>query len=124
MPYEIAAVTSELLWLNVSGRLTKKDYDAACQVLLETMSRQERPPRLLVSLDDFLGWEGSQEWNDMTFLSEHGDRIAKVAVVGDRRWEDQVLMFSGAPLRKTPVRFFDAADLEKALGKARAWLAQ
>jgi SpoIIAA-like len=120
MPYEIVSRADELLWIRVSGRLAKADYDAACELLLDTLLRQGKAPRLLVSLDGFLGWEGSQEWSDLAFLSRHGDEIAKIAVVGDRRWEDEVMMFSGAPMRKTPVRFFDAPDLEL----AKAWLAQ
>jgi hypothetical protein len=41
--------------------------------------RQGKTPRLLVTIEGFLGWAGSQEWNDMAFLSWHGDEIAKIA---------------------------------------------
>jgi len=120
MPYEIVSRAGELLWIRVSGHLTKAEYDAACQQMLGSMLGQGKAPRLLVSLDGFLGWERGGDWSDMAFLSRHGDEIAKIAVVGDRRWEDEVMMFTGAPLRKTPVRFFDAPDLDL----AKAWLEQ
>lgn len=54
----------------------------------------------------------------MSFFVQHGAAIERIAVVGDERWLDDVLMFAAAGLRRAPVRFFAAG----ALVDARRWL--
>ena len=81
------------------------------------------PPKaaqvLLVLLENFTGWERSEAWGDTDFFFSHRDDFEKIAVVGNPRWEAQVLAFTGAGLRKGPVKFFP----ETAESEARAWLA-
>ena len=50
----------------------------------------------------------------------HGSEIARIAIVGDPKWEAQALAFAGAGFRKAPVKFFPN-EQEAA---ARAWLAE
>ena len=38
---------------------------------------------LVMAEEDFCGWEGDEVWNDMMFFIMHGDRIEKIAIVGD-----------------------------------------
>ena len=76
------------------------------------------PVRLLFLLQGFGGWEQGTEWNDLSFYVKHGDRIERIAIVGDERWQSEAMMFAAAGLRKAPVEFFPASDLER----ARAWL--
>ena len=75
--------------------------------------------RVLVMVEaDFSGWVGNEVWNDMTFFVEHGDRIAKIAIVGDPKWETRMLMFTGAGFRRGPVKYFTG----NRLAEANAWL--
>ena len=53
------------------------------------------------------------------FFNDRND-FEKIAVVGDPRWEALVLAFTGAGLRKGPVKFFS----ETGKSEARAWLAE
>jgi hypothetical protein len=48
----------------------------------------------------------------------HGAKIAKIAIVGGGTKEDELKAFTGAGLRPTPVRLFNAEETEQ----ARAWL--
>ena len=43
---------------------------------------------------------------DTDFFFSHRNDFEKIAVVGNPRWEAQVLAFTGAGLRKGPVKFF------------------
>jgi hypothetical protein len=74
--------------------------------------------RLLFVLTGFEGWEPGAPWNDLTFYVRHGERIERIAIVGDERWKSESLMFAGADLRSGPVEFF----VPGALTKAREWL--
>ena len=53
-------------------------------------------------------------------IFSHRIDFEKIAVVGNPRWEAQVLAFTGTGLRKGPVKFFP----ETGESEARAWLAK
>jgi len=57
---------------------------------------------------------------DTDFFFSHRNDFEKIAVVGNPRWEAQVLAFTGAGLRKGPVKFFP----ETGGSEARAWLSE
>lgn len=50
----------------------------------------------------------------MTFFVQFGDRIAKIAIVGDPKWESRMLMFTGAGFRRAPVKCFTESQLPEA----------
>ncbi len=87
-------------------------------------SRERSPPagtvKLLVLLESFTGWERGAAWDDTEFFFSHLNDIEKIAVVGNPRWEAEVLAFTGAGLRQGPVKFFP----ETGESEARAWLAE
>ena len=76
--------------------------------------------KLLVLLENFSGWERSEAWGDTDFFFSHRNDFEKIAVVGHPGWEAPVLAFTGAGLRKGPVKCFP----ETGEPEARAWLAE
>jgi SpoIIAA-like len=106
--------------LDVNGVLSKDDLDRVQELLLKEMDRTDnRTARLLVVLEGFEGWDSrNSNWGDLTFFVKHGDRLERIAIVGNERWRDHALMFAAADLRRGPVEFF-ASD---AMSDARAWL--
>lgn len=108
------------IWeLHISGTLKKAELDAA-QAAGSKALASGGEARLLITLEDtFSGWGKGEAWGDTTFFSDHGDQIVKIAVLGDRPWEEEMLMFLGAGLRRAPVRYFPRAAREAAL----EWLA-
>ena len=71
-------------------------------------------------LENFTGWERGERCGDTDFFFSHRNDFEKIAVVGNLRWEAQVLAFTGAGLRKGPVKLFP----ETGEPEARAWLAE
>lgn len=106
-----------LLVLRVGGELKKSELDAVQSEFVRMIVAG--PVKLLVLLEDFTGWERTEDWGDTDFFFSHRNDFEKIAVVGDARWESQVLAFTGAGLRQGPVKFFR----ETAESEARAWLA-
>lgn len=105
---------SENVWeIRIRGMLKKAEFDSVQAKAREEIAKTGKI-RMLVILDDFLGWEPGTDWGDMSFFYEHGDDIEKIAIVGDPKWEQKALMFAGAGLRAGPVRFFPASELEQA----------
>jgi len=110
---------NRLLVLHVGGELKKSELDAVQSVFAEKIAGAGTV-KLLVLLEDFTGWERDEAWGDTDFFFSHRNDFEKIAVVGDPRWEAQVLAFMGAGLRKGPVKFFP----ETIESEARAWLAE
>jgi hypothetical protein len=103
--------------LHIRGILKRAEMSAFEQEIAPRITDGERP-RVLVMLENFAGWEKGQDWNNLDFMFTHGDKLAKIAIVGAGAREAEVKAFTGAGLRPTPVRFFSAEQI----AAARAWL--
>jgi len=108
---------SPLCEIHIRGVLQRSGF-AASENELASHIEAGNSPRILVVLEDFAGWEKGADWNNLDFVFTHGDKIAKIAIVGDKRWEAEVKMFTGAGMRSTPVGYFEPDRL----ADARAWV--
>ena len=102
----------------ITRQMTLEDQHA-----LETIAKSAiddgDDARLLVTLEDFTGWAKSDGWgNDIDFMVAYGDRIRRIAIVGQPRWRDEALAFVGQGFRATDVRYF----VPDALEEANAWI--
>jgi len=105
--------------MQISGQLKKSELDT---VLAEAAKKLTADPqlriKLLIIVKDFKGWEGGADWGDMSFYIEHGDKIEKIALVADPKRANELMMFMGAGIRPTPLKFFPPDQIEQ----ARKWL--
>jgi hypothetical protein len=109
--------TDRVATLEIQGELKKSDLDTA-QSAIVPMIAAAGSVKLLVLLKNFTGWERNEDWGDTDFFFSHRNDFEKIAVVGPSRWEAQVLAYTGAGLRKGPVKFFGETGEQE----ARAWL--
>jgi hypothetical protein len=116
MSMEMRVEGQGLLVARIHGILRRSELDEG-QGAAAKMIRQVGKISALILLEGFQGWERRDEWSDMSFLFEHDNDIEKIALVGQEKWRDEALMFAGAGLRHSAVRYFNDAD------EARAWLA-
>jgi hypothetical protein len=119
MPLQIKYEPNETCVLRISGVLKRSEFGAEEKALARHIDSGSNPC-LLVILDNFKGWEGGADWDDLDFYISHGRKISRIAIVAERRWEPLALAFAGAGVRRTPVKFFPANEL----GQARGWLAE
>ncbi len=108
-----------LLVLRVGGELKKVELDALQSAFVWKMAGAGMV-KLLVLLKNFTGWERSEAWGETDFFFSHRNDIEKIAVVGNPRWDAQVLAFASPGLREGPMKLFP----ETSESEARAWLAQ
>jgi len=71
-------------------------------------------PRVLTVLESFEGWQRAAEWGNLDFQYWHSNEIAKIAIVGEPKWEADALAFAGASLRKAQVKFFPLGQVGEA----------
>ena len=107
----------QLLVVRLSGKVTAQEFHAAQQEASELLK-----PLVWVGvvavLQDFQGW-GSGDWSDSSIQFQHDSQIKRMALVGDRKWEDAVLMFVGKGIRHFDIEYFEPAQLTT----AREWAA-
>ena len=116
---EILEHSGNTLTARISGRLTQPEL-AALQDATGDILKKHGKTRLLILTDDFDGWERGGDWGDLSFSIEHDKHIEKMAIVGERKWEDLALLFASKGLRRFPIEYFQPADIVK----ARAWLSE
>ena len=119
MPAIIEHEGGDIYVLRISGIWKPSEFGAGQKELAGKIDAGARP-RLLAIFENFDGWERAAGWNDVDFLFSHSHQIARIAIVGEPRWEVQARAFAGAGVRNAPVKFFPPNEL----AQARAWLAQ
>ena len=119
MPVQIQHQPNDTYVLRISGILKRSKFGAAQSALAREIDIGSKPC-LLVILEHFEGWERGADWNDLDFMISHGGKISKIALVAEPRWETLALAFAGAGVRRAPVKFFPANELNQ----ARSWLAE
>lgn len=117
MSAEIISDYEGIVTHKITGKLTYAELTAVQQQLLDIMAR-EGGIRLLVICENFLGWDKDGDWQDVSFQIKSDPYINKMALVGDKQWEDLALAFTGKGFREFPIEYFEPHELDK----ARAWL--
>lgn len=107
-----------LVTVKITGKLIYTEL-TALQKSLSSIIDQEGSIRVLVITEDFQGWAKEGDWGDVSFQSESDAFIKKMALVGEKKWEDLALMFTGKGFRKFPVEYFESSELDI----AKSWLA-
>ena len=106
-----------LATMRISGMLAPQEL-AALQNAVAPLIREHGHVRFLILVEDFHGWQQGEDWSDVSFM-ENDPFIEKMAIVGDRRWEELAGVFTAKMIRPFPIEYFGAGELEL----ARAWLA-
>ena len=118
MAISVTSEDGDLRVLQITGLLTKKEFDEVRENTAKKLGFFDRV-KLLVVAEKFDGWEQGVDWGkDTSFYSWHGWKIIKIAIVADPQWKSKFLAFTLAGLRRAPVEFFETGQTEQ----ARAWL--
>ena len=113
------AKAAGLYVLRLTGVVDKAMVDRIQEVAIMGFERGVDSVRLLVALKGFQGWKREDGWDDINFFAQYEQRISRIAVIGDPRWETEMMMFLAAGRRSGEVRYFGPGEEQK----ARDWLA-
>lgn len=103
-------------YIRARGRLADADYKDLTP-RLEAAIEAFGPIRLYADLEDFRGWEPAAAWDDFVLGIRHWNDFERVALVGDKAWEDVAARVMDR-LSKGAFRFF---PLDRR-AEARAWI--
>jgi SpoIIAA-like len=93
-----------LLNIHLIGKLTKADYQDFVPRMDEAFGRYPKV-RMLVEMEDFEGWEPGAAWEDLKMGVRHFNHIERVAMVGDKKWEEWMATLC-KPFTTAKVRYF------------------
>jgi len=118
MAIDMRTESPQLLVLRFHGMVPASEVAESQSAAAKMMERGKLS--MLVLLDGFEGWGkgDTDQWGDVSFLAGHDKDVTKMAIVGEERWREPVLMFAAVGFRRSPVRYFGDEST------ARAWLAE
>lgn len=115
MAVAVTEADDGVLEVAVTGRLTREDYDSFVPVLEQRMKQGK--VKILFSMHDFAGWDMEALWEDITFDVKHFGDIERLAMVGEKKWEEGMAWFC-KPFTTATVAYFDQGQIDT----ARSWL--
>lgn len=107
-----------ILGFKLTGKLHDEDYKHFVPAVDAAIGAHGKV-RLLSWFHDFHGWDMHALWDDIKFSATHCTKIEKIAMVGDKKWEQWMAKVC-KPFTMAKIEYFDAADIQKAW----AWLAE
>jgi len=107
---------TNLLVVHASGKLTKEDY-LYLTPEIERLVQQHGKVRLLFEMIDFHGWDVGAAWEDLKIGLDHFNDIERMALVGEKKWQQGMVAFV-KPFTKAEVRYFERAEA----ATARRWV--
>jgi hypothetical protein len=119
MSDEIKIIADEKLFeVQVSGKLTKEFY-AQFVPAVEKQLAEHGKLHIVFVMHDFHGWTAGAMWEDLKFDLKHWKDIARLALVGETKWQQGMATFC-KPFTKATIRYFEQAQL----AEARLWAAE
>lgn len=119
MSVEIENASTGLLTVKISGWLAYPELVAIQQAMAEMIQKYGKV-RVLTIAENFQGWERGGDWGDVSFQMTYDAYIERIAIVGEKRWEELALVFISKGFRSFPIEYFAPTHL----AAANAWLQQ
>lgn len=116
--HRITQNEGNLITVRVSGKLTQADYDDLIPAWEQKIA-EHGAMRMLLVMEDFHGWDTAAAWDDFRFGTSHVKHIERIALVGEKKWQEWLGKI-GAIFMPEQVRYFDLANLDSAKRWVRA----
>ena len=104
--------SGKVIGFKLSGKLHDDDY-ARFQPEVESAIEAAGKVRLLAQFHDVHGWDLEALWDDVKFSTKHCADVERVALVGDKQWEEWMAKVC-KPFTLAKVRYFDAGEIDSA----------
>ncbi|MDN3653354.1 STAS/SEC14 domain-containing protein [Thalassotalea ponticola] len=102
--------------LTAQGKLTHDDYLVITPMIDNALAAVEQPQvKMLIDATQLEGWELQAAWDDFKLGLKHGSEFEKIAIIGNKRWQQWAAKI-GSWFISGDVAYFE--DEESAL----AWL--
>jgi hypothetical protein len=107
-----------ILNVRASGKLAKEDYERFVPEF-EKLIAQHGKIRVLFQMDDLHGWSATALWEDIKLDYKHFADIERIAMVGDKAWQEKMSFFC-KPFTTATIRYFGHHEMDR----AREWVSE
>jgi hypothetical protein len=115
---QLPSSSEKVVGFELSGKLHDEDYKTFVPAIDAVIAKQGKA-RVLAHFHDFQGWDLHAMWDDVKFATTHCTSIDRIALVGEKKWEEWMAKVC-KPFTMAKVRYFDASQI----GDAWAWLSE
>jgi hypothetical protein len=98
------------LSLKAVGKLTHEDYEKI-NPMIDSALEGVKDPQVKVFIDgsEFEGWELRAAWDDLKLGLKHGNNFDKIAIFGNKKWQEYAAKIA-TWFVSGDARFFEDAD--------------
>lgn len=108
---EILRDEGNFVALRMSGKLEDADYKQFVPVI--TAATEKGKLHLLVEMKDFTGWDKQAAWDDIQLERPLGDKLERIAFIGDKSWEKWMALLC-KPFTRAEIQYFEADESQDA----------
>src|SRR5713101_6661912 len=98
--------SSKVFGFKLRGKLHDEDYKTFIPLVDGAIAKADKA-RILAQFHDFKGWDLHAMWDDIKFSTTHCTKIDRIALVGERKWEEWMAKVC-KPFTLAKIRYFDA----------------
>src|ERR1700757_1780432 len=113
---QLKSESPKVLAFKMSGKLHDEDYKKFVPLVDAAISTGGKA-RILAQFHDFHGWDAHALWDDIKFSTTHCTKIERIALVGEKKWEQWMTKVC-KPFTMAKIKYFDVSEL----AAAWAWL--
>ncbi len=104
--------SGNVIGFKMSGKLHDEDYGHFVPQV-EAVIAENGKARMLAQFHDFHGWDLHALWDDIKFATKHCTDVERIAIVGDKKWEEWMAKIC-KPFTLAKVEYFDVNDIDQA----------
>lgn len=101
-----------LVKVHVSDKLNKEDFERFVPEVERLITDHGRV-RVLFDMQEFRGWNVGGLWEDVKFSVNHFNDVERVAMVGERKWQEWMASFC-KPFTTAEIRYFEPNEADQA----------
>lgn len=98
------------LSLKAIGKLSHEDYETITPMIDAALTEVKSPKvKCFIDATELDGWEARAAWDDFRIGLKHGNDFEKIAIYGNRRWQEMAAKL-GSWFISGEAKFFEDAD--------------
>jgi len=83
--------TGENFFLSIKaqGKLTHRDYEKMTPMIDSALAEVKQPKvKMFIDGTELEGWETRAAWDDLKIGLKHGNEFEKIAIYGNKKWQE------------------------------------
>ena len=77
------------LSIKAQGKLTHRDYEKMTPMIDSALAEVKQPKvKMFIDGTELEGWETRAAWDDLKIGLKHGNEFEKIAIYGNKKWQE------------------------------------